>query len=72
MYSSEKYKMYSSFYLINPHQLLSKEKRKRLVQFTNKESEVMRLKEEPKVKGTVKRQSRQRNSGFSGWVPVPK
>lgn len=71
MYSSEKHKMCSRFYLINPHQLLSKEKRKRLAQFTHEESEAMRLKEELKVKETAKRQSQQKHSGFSGCVPVP-
>lgn len=31
----------------------------------------MRLKEEPKVKETAKRQSQRKHSGFSGWVPAP-
>lgn len=71
MYSLEKHKTCSRFYLINPHQLLSKEKRKRLAQFTHEEREAMRLKEEPKVKETAKRQSQRKHSGFSGWVPAP-
>lgn len=47
--------MCSGIYLINPHQCLVKWKGKRLGQFANKESEAMRLKEEPKVMKTEKK-----------------
>lgn len=71
MYSSEKHRMCSRFCLVNPHQLLSKEKRKRLAQFTHEESEAMGLKEEPKAEETAKSQSQQKRSGFSGGAPAP-